>query len=111
MSDETAVVILNDHLHDIEKDPEFGSKVAQAIRYAGRDGHLYTSGFSVLPTQHADTMQIVGIGGNTIRKLGYGSWAADNEQLLRDLARDLGFRIVRLPLSPTPTPDRKEAGE
>ena len=92
----TAVVVLNDHLHEIERDPEFGAKVAEAIRYAGRDKYQYTSGFSVLPTQHADTMQVVAIGGNTIRNLGYSYWSAKDEDILRSLAKDMGFRLVRM---------------
>lgn len=90
----TAVVILNDHLHQLEKDPKFGERLGEAIRMAGRE-KLYTSGFDVLPTQHADTMQIVAIGGNTIRRLGFSSYYADNEQILKDLASDLGFRVVK----------------
>lgn len=101
----TAMVVLNDHLHEIEKSQDFGQRVATAIRYAGRGDRLYSSGFSVLPTQHADTMQICAIGGNTIRRLGFGSWSADNERLLRDLARDLGYRLVKLPGRPSSPTD------
>lgn len=90
----TAVVILNDHLHELEKDQKLGEKLAHAISMAGRD-RLYTSGFEVLPTQHADTMQIIAVGGNTIRRLGYSSWSADNERILKDLASDLGYRVVK----------------
>ena len=90
----TAVMILNDHIHEIAKDRHFGEKLAEAISRAGRE-RLYTSGFEVLPTQHADTMQIVAIGGNTMRRLGYSSCYADDEQILRDLANDLGFRVSR----------------
>lgn len=90
----TAVLILNDHMHEMAKDHHFGEKLAEAINRAGRE-RLYTSGFEVLPTQHADTMQIVAIGGNTMRRLGYSSCYADDEQILRDLASDLGFKVVK----------------
>lgn len=95
----TAMMVLNDHLHEIEKDKDFGAKVSEAIRYAGR-GKLYTSGFSVLPTQHADTMQIVAIGGNTLRNIGYGSWSNNDEELLKSIARDMGYRLTKIKHTP-----------
>lgn len=103
----TAMMILNDHLHLIEKDPEFGARVAEAVRHAGR-GEIYTSGFNVLPTQHADTMQICAVGGNTIRRIGYGGWSNSDEELLRSLARDMGFRLVR---SKAPSPHKEVEDE
>ena len=92
----TAMVVLNDHLHEIERDSHFGKKVAEAVRYAAGSRRQFTSGFSVLPTVHADTMQIVAVGGNTIRSLGFSHWSADDEDILRSLARDMGFRLVRM---------------
>lgn len=88
----TAVIILNDHLHEIEKDPEFGQKLAHAIRVAGREGQ-YNSGFDVLPTQHADTMQVCIVGGNSIQRLGFSHWSDDKEGVLRTIARDMGFDL------------------
>src|SRR5690606_26019895 len=89
----TGMVILNDRLHEIEADQSFGRQVSEAIRYAGRR-ELWASGFSVLPSQHADTMQVVAIGGNTIRSLGYAGWSNTDEEILRSVARSMGFRLV-----------------
>ena len=65
----TAVVILNDELGDIEDDPKFGLRLAEAIREAAgkaygkivRIGH-YSS--HVVVSAHADTHQIVEVHGN-----------------------------------------------
>lgn len=90
----TALIIRNDFLHEIQKDPAFGEKVREAVVLASHERGRFTS-FDVLPSQHADTAQIVVISANSIRPLGYGHWQDDNETLLRRLADELGFRIVR----------------
>ena len=90
----TAMMVLNDHLHEIENDPLFGKKVHDAICGAwGREP--YTHGFNVLQSHHADGLNIVAVGGNTIRSLGWSSYSADDETILRDLARKHGYRLVK----------------
>lgn len=91
----TAVMILNDHLHEIAKDTRFGEKLASAIALANRNP--YTYGFNILPPVHADGMQIVAIGGNQIHRIGLGNYRDSDVDLLRKLAHDLGYRIVKLP--------------
>lgn len=97
----TAVIVRNDFLHDIKKDDRFGEKLYHAICMAHRDGGRNSS-FSVLPSQHADTAQVVVIAANRLRSLGYGSWEHDDEGLLRALADQHGFRLVRKQKAPTP---------
>jgi hypothetical protein len=90
----TAVIIRNDFLHEINEDPEFGRKVYRAVVSRGREYHGQS--FDVLPSAHADYLQIAAIGGNTIRLLGYGgAYIADDEAALRYLAGSMGFRLVR----------------
>lgn len=91
----TAIIVRNDFLHEIKDDAEFGQKVYGAIISNGR-GPYHGQSFDVLPSDHADNMQIVAIGGNTIRRLGYGGdWGTDNETILRNLASSMGFKLVR----------------
>lgn len=90
----TAAIILNDRLTDLRKS-DAGTEIAKAIQDPrGTDGWT-PYGVTVLPSVHADTTQIVAIGGNSIRSLGYGRWTDDNEALLRKLADQMGFRLVR----------------
>lgn len=93
----TAMVILNDHLNEIERDPFFGRKVSKAVRdvYGTRERN-WDNSFTVLPSEHADWDQLVVIGGNTIRRL---DELPDDERLslLRRLARASGYRLSRMP--------------
>lgn len=90
----TAVIVRNDFLHEIKKDPAFGEKLYGAI--ISQDREYHGQAFDVLPSQHADFMQIVAIGGNTIRSLGYGGpWSSDDEAILKVLASSMGYRLVK----------------
>jgi hypothetical protein len=94
----TACIIRNDFLHDIEKDAEFGKKVAEAVRANGDERYMRrnSQGFSVLQSQHADYVQVVAITGNTIRWLGSGgNYRSSDEEVLRYLADGMGFKLVK----------------
>jgi len=93
----TACIILNDTLHSFAADPAVGEKVQTAILTARRSGGYGPHGFMALQSQHADNVQIVAIGGNRIDLLGIGHWRDDKEALLRQLADQMGFRLVRKP--------------
>jgi tagatose-1,6-bisphosphate aldolase non-catalytic subunit AgaZ/GatZ len=75
----TTVLILNDALTQIEKDPEFGKKLVKVIRerallekivdgrgrissYVSAGNHMNAA--SVIETHHADMTAVVAIGGN-----------------------------------------------
>ena len=66
----TTVVVLNDALSDIENDPEFGRKLAAAVRKVslGKPVDVSAGGHCnaaiVLETHHADNQQLVLVGGN-----------------------------------------------
>lgn len=91
----TACIILNDRLHDFAKDPEVGGKVQTAVLVAHRDMSRGPHGFQALPSQHADVAQVVVVSANSIKPLGYGHWQNTDEELLRHLADQHGFRLVR----------------
>jgi hypothetical protein len=104
----TACLILNDQLHSLAKMPDLGRNIELSVVTAER-GHPerqhHTSGFKPLPSCHADTVQIVAVGGNRIFELGCGHWQDEPEALLRKLADQMGFRIVRkakVPAIPSP---------
>ena len=94
----TALIIRNDFLHEIEEDADFGKKVSDAIRYAGYPNPPYHGqAFDVLPTCHADYAQVVVISGNTIRRLGgyAGTSRSTDEEILRNLADSMGYRLTK----------------
>lgn len=94
----TAAIILNDQLRDLAKDPAAGAKIASAIAQH-HDGVIPDLGVGLLSSAHADTVQIVAVGANTLQRLGYGHWRQTPEDLLRSLANQMGFRLVRRTLS------------
>ena len=79
----TTVLVLNDALHEIENDPEFGKKLVAAIRMmaikpdkkriditVGNHGNAV----SVIETHHSSATAVVAMGGNygNVLYLGYG---------------------------------------
>jgi hypothetical protein len=87
----TTIVVLNDRLSEIERDPEFGKKLATAIRYFGRrdPGRIpYITGQTqVIEVAHADNLQVIAVGGNTGRVVGYGAIGDDDDKLIKGLER------------------------
>lgn len=79
----TTVLIVNDALDHIEHDPDFGKKLAEAVRQiwhdktpggvavsARRDRSTHSNAASVIETHHADQTAVVLVGGNTARSIG-----------------------------------------
>ena len=101
----TAAIILNDALDAIATDSQIGDRILSGVTSIRRqDGGVTAHGahgihidaIRLLPPQHADCVQIVAIGGNTIRELGYSlQW--EPEALLRDLAAQLGYTLRKKP--------------
>jgi len=91
------VVVLVDRLNEIEEDPEFGKKLAAAVRYRlgfPRDDQPgcrpslaeATGQTQVVEVHHADYQIVVTVGGNTGRVLGVGGWYnADDDAIIRAL--------------------------
>lgn len=86
------VVVLNDRLDEIERDPEFGKKLARAIRehsFPEKYRRTYVTGQTqVVDVQHADTAQIIVVGANCGRVLGYGHWTQSDDNLIKNLNAD-----------------------
>lgn len=95
----TACLILNDELNTLAEREGIGRDIKATVLTSERGRHGVaphpTPGFRSLPSQHADTVQIVAVGGNRIFSLGYGHWKDEPEELLRALADQMGFRLVR----------------
>lgn len=106
----TSMIVLNDALGSIEKDQEFGKKVAEAIRHLtlGRPnpfGLDISSGSdvnaaSVIETHHADCTTVLAFGGNCASVLfdtfGYRHNEVDmQKRMLEEWANKLGYRLVK----------------
>lgn len=107
----SVLIVMNDSLHVIEKDPEFGRKVSEAIgKYYGSDrnlgerGHIdiscsgHVNAASVIGCQHADVTQILAVGQNYATSLGNYYWGRhlereDQIQLLRMVAEEYGYSL------------------
>ena len=98
----STVLIRNDMLNEVEKDPKFGENLFRAINQGGFPRDVPAKGASnaatVVEVHHNTSTSVVAIGGGTGTVLGafYGS-SHDPLVLLKYLAQSLGFRLVRLP--------------
>ncbi|MGF6434359.1 hypothetical protein ABIE91_009579 [Bradyrhizobium elkanii] len=90
------VVVLVDQLDRIEKTPDFGKQLADAIRAKLNDPserHIsapYVAGQTqVIETHHADHMMVVAVGGNTGQILGWGGgYRSDPDEMIKWLNAD-----------------------
>jgi dissimilatory sulfite reductase (desulfoviridin) alpha/beta subunit len=112
----TTVVVHNDSLDVIAKDPNFGEKLAKAIICLDYKGDKINSvsasngncthcnAVEVIETHHADQVIAVAVGGNYGVEIGYaGGWQAmGNEadkkvEMIRTLADSLGYTLRKKP--------------
>ena len=110
----TTVVVYNDSLHAIEKDPKFGKKLVDAImslhnRDSSTTDRSPSAGYHcnaafVVETHHADQMVAVLVGGNMGQELGYaGGYTLDVDkeedkiQAIRNLAASVGYDLRKCP--------------
>ncbi len=98
----TTVVVMNDALHQIEEDKEFGRKLAQAALLTYNRGRQdvsagnHVNAATVIESHHADGIHLIAVGGNYGQDLGYvGGYRSTPEDMLRSLADQLGYRLVR----------------
>lgn len=96
----TTVVILNDALHEIAKDPEFGRKLSDAVlRAISRQDcpvrfHAGCSDAgSVIETHHADQDVLVSVGWNT--GVVIDEWDKDCLVTIKEIALTLGVSKER----------------
>ena len=114
----TTLVIMNDALHVIAKDADFGAKVAQAAAQYGCYGNkpvdVSSSGHcnaaTVVDCHHADHTSIILVGGNcaTVALPYAGGWdhssAEDHERILKEWARKLGYVVSKKRRRSDPVP-------
>lgn len=93
----TAMMFLNDNLHTMRDDPEAGRKIYDNIITARRGGgnQSYCMYGDAVESQHADSLQVVVVGGNRIRAVTslYYLDMDDDEKILRGLAEHLGYSL------------------
>jgi len=110
----SVLLVLNDALNSIEKDPQFGMKISRGISktlcYPDEQIEIASGcccpAATVIGCQHADMTQIVAVGGNIAIELGvlYGSknkGPEDKVELIRQLANQYGYHLRRKPTSKT----------
>jgi hypothetical protein len=91
----TALILLNDRLSDVRDCPDIGTRIYRGVLRANREDGDINPGMTALPSMHADVAQVVVIAANSIRPLGFGHWRDDDVELLRAVADQHGFRLVR----------------
>lgn len=105
MGYQTTIIILNDAEHEIERDENFQKNLHQAIIQfpLGRRSRIdvpigyHANACQVIAQEHADVMELIAVGGNSGRVIGRGSCYNSNHTLLRRLAAEHGYRLVRIP--------------
>lgn len=104
----TTVVVYNDALDQIRKDPQFGANLAKAVSVLDHDRsrHVdvssgnYANAAMVVETHHADATALVTVGGNLgVCHLTTYGWLhherPTQERLLAEWADKLGFTVRR----------------
>jgi hypothetical protein len=104
LGNNATVVVLLDRLDEIEKDPEFGKKLARAIlwranngpgepRYAHYPEPYVTGQTQVVEVHHADNQAIVAVGANYGRQIGWSwGWKRTDDEIIEELYKDLKRR-------------------
>jgi hypothetical protein len=90
------VVVLVDQLITIERTPDFGKQLADAVRQRLNDPNdrygraPYVAGQTqVIEAHHADHMMVVAVGGNTGQVLGWGGgYRSDPDEMIKWLNDD-----------------------
>jgi len=99
----TAILIINDGLGDIERNPQqFVNGITEHLHRGGSFAvGSHCNPVEVVPSEHADFTQLISVGGNMAVKVlsTYGALDHHTEdgqvKLLKKWADKLGYRIVR----------------
>ena len=96
----STVLILNDRLSEIEKDPKFGQKLSDAVRSFDYEDTYITGQTQVLSCQHASDTVIIGVGGNCGTRLDtlYHTnhhTEADKLKIVQQMADNLGYVLTK----------------
>ena len=112
----STVIVMNDSLSAIEKDPDFGKNLVRAImamsmkrmgEFADVSALRHINAATVVDCEHADYYRAILVGGNMGEPMGgAGTWSTylremDKDQRkeyhLKELARSCGYRLVKRP--------------
>lgn len=102
----SSVIVMNDALHDIAADPDFGKNLSRAITSLvhGKPVDVralnHVNAATAIESHHADNTSLVSFGGNCgVAHLQMWGWKhndiVEQEMLCRKWAEKLGFRLVR----------------
>ena len=94
----SVILVLNDCLHEIETDPQFGAKVHREIAdgFGRHECKRNYNAFGVVCQSHADDVQIVSVGRNTGRRIRPGDKITDMEAWqLRRILENNGYRVQK----------------
>lgn len=111
----STILVMNDALHAIGEDGEFGKKLKQAISSyprvkdpnisaVSKDGAIHCNAATVIDCQHADVTQVVTVGWNSgivvdRQYINYHDMEMTTEEkVLRNLAEKLGFYVSKKPV-------------
>lgn len=105
----TPVLLLNDALDEMRNDPTFAKRIVEASATAAMWGKpidvsagSHCNAATVLPSAHADFVQVIAFGGNHTTTLlrvyngGHHYTSDEQVQLVKDLAHQYGYRLVKL---------------
>jgi hypothetical protein len=102
----STVLVLNDRLGEIERNPEeFVKEMLYAIQRSGVDKQegFHPGQTTVMSCAHADTVTILAVGGNCatvmgrVHNGGHHHTEEDQVKLLRELADKYGFSLRKKP--------------
>lgn len=108
MGFQTTMVVLNDALHEIRDDKDFGEKVYDAALKISHSitpidihANMHANAASVIESHHADEAVMLVASGNTMVNMGsVGTWAStDPVNYLKKAADKMGYRLVKKPES------------
>jgi hypothetical protein len=107
----STLLVLNDALHLIRDDPEFGKKVYEAVLHLqttrGRPVDIssgnHCNAATAIESHHADGYRMLLVGGNTAYVLGHaGHWSKDPNKvedlktLMNNIAEEYGLKVVKM---------------
>tara|TARA_Y100000310_G_scaffold317661_1_gene370764 strand:+ start:967 stop:1395 length:429 start_codon:yes stop_codon:yes gene_type:complete len=113
----TTVVVLNDALHQIQEDPEFGKRLHKSIGELGGGSNVrnvdvpaihgnsvHCNAATVIETHHVDETTIIAVGGNMGKQIGnvFCSANADPLEIVKQLADQLGYTLHKKRIPPCP---------
>ena len=96
----TAAMFLNDTVHTLKDDTTLGRRIYEAIGDSqhpdNRNGVDFRGGI-LLPSRHADDVQVIAVGHNHMRLLGVAFHVdmQDSVEVLKRVADEYGYRLVK----------------